>query len=44
VLDLRRALADSRRQQPGTSLYEAYRQARFAGATLTAPRLRALLM
>ena len=34
------SLADSRRQQPGTSLYEAYRQARIAGATLTASRLR----
>lgn len=36
-------LADSRRQQPGTSLYEAYRQARIARATLTASQLRELL-
>lgn len=37
------SLAESHRQQPGTSLYEAYRQARIAGATLTASQLRALL-
>jgi predicted dinucleotide-binding enzyme len=36
-------LADSRRQEPGTSLYEAYRQARMAGATVTASRLDELL-
>jgi 8-hydroxy-5-deazaflavin:NADPH oxidoreductase len=37
------SLADSHRQQPGTSLYEAYRQARIADATLTASQLHALL-
>jgi 8-hydroxy-5-deazaflavin:NADPH oxidoreductase len=37
------SLADSHRQQPGTSLYEAYRQARIAGATITASQLGALL-
>jgi predicted dinucleotide-binding enzyme len=37
------SLADSRRLQPGTSLYEAYRQARMAGAIVTASRLGDLL-
>jgi 8-hydroxy-5-deazaflavin:NADPH oxidoreductase len=37
------SLADSRRQQPGTRLYDAYRQARMTGATVTAARLGELL-
>ena len=37
-------LAESRRLQPGTTLYEAYRQARLAGATVTASGLHALLV
>jgi 8-hydroxy-5-deazaflavin:NADPH oxidoreductase len=36
-------LADSRRQEPGTTLYEAYRQARMTGATVIAARLGELL-
>jgi predicted dinucleotide-binding enzyme len=36
-------LEDSRRQQPGSSLYAAYADARRRGELLTAPRLRELL-
>jgi 8-hydroxy-5-deazaflavin:NADPH oxidoreductase len=36
-------LADSRRQQPGSPLYLAFAEARAAGATLTASRVRELL-
>jgi 8-hydroxy-5-deazaflavin:NADPH oxidoreductase len=36
-------LADSRRQQPGSPLYLAFAEARVAGATLTASRVRELL-
>jgi predicted dinucleotide-binding enzyme len=37
------ALAGSRRQQPGSSLYLAFAEARAAGRTLTASRVRELL-
>src|ERR687897_654147 len=36
-------LAKSRRQQPGSSLYQAFAKARAAGETLTASRARQLL-
>jgi 8-hydroxy-5-deazaflavin:NADPH oxidoreductase len=36
-------LAESRRQQPGSSLYRAFAKARAAGETLTASRARQLL-
>ena len=36
-------LAESRRQQPGSSLYQAFAKARAAGETLTASRARQLL-